>query len=173
MHIFDFTWKCLYFVEDRKNYTQGAFFGFVFVLFASVMLCQLKADNSNSQDCVFFFFFNLAMLDLSFSTQDLSCSMWGLVPQPGIEPRPPALGAQSLNHWTTKEVTGLYLKRIQWINRWGRSKIQLHGRMGLTLFSASRSYQNPVNVFRSIITLFCCTFISIFNIFLLQWFYHD
>ena len=31
-----------------------------------------------------------------------ACGM--LVPQPGIEPMPPALGAQSLNHWTTREV---------------------------------------------------------------------
>ena len=30
---------------------------------------------------------------------------WDLVvPQPGIEPGPPALGAQRLNHWTTREV---------------------------------------------------------------------
>ena len=27
-----------------------------------------------------------------------------LVPQPGIEPMPLALGAQSLNHWTAREV---------------------------------------------------------------------
>ena len=27
-----------------------------------------------------------------------------LVPQPGIEPVPPALEAQSLNHWTAREV---------------------------------------------------------------------
>ena len=34
----------------------------------------------------------------------LSCGMWILVPQPGIEPGPPALGVWSLNHWTTREV---------------------------------------------------------------------
>ena len=28
----------------------------------------------------------------------LSCGMWDLVPWPGIEPRPLALGAQSLSH---------------------------------------------------------------------------
>ena len=28
--------------------------------------------------------------------------MWDLVPQPGIEPRPPALEAQNLSHWTTR-----------------------------------------------------------------------
>ena len=31
-----------------------------------------------------------------------SCGMWGLVP--GIQPRPPALGAWSLSHWTPREV---------------------------------------------------------------------
>ena len=30
--------------------------------------------------------------------------MWDLVLRPGIEPRPPALGAWSLNHWATSEV---------------------------------------------------------------------
>ena len=30
-----------------------------------------------------------------------------LVPQPGIQPGPPALGAQSLTHWTTREVPSL------------------------------------------------------------------
>ena len=34
----------------------------------------------------------------------LSCSMWDLVSWPGIKPGPPALGAQSLNHWASKEV---------------------------------------------------------------------
>ena len=34
----------------------------------------------------------------------LACSMWDLVPWPQIKPRPPALGVQSLNCWTTREV---------------------------------------------------------------------
>ena len=29
---------------------------------------------------------------------------WSLVPWPGMEPRTPALGAQSLSHWATWEV---------------------------------------------------------------------
>ena len=29
---------------------------------------------------------------------------WDLVPQPGIKLMPPALGSQSLSHWTTREV---------------------------------------------------------------------
>ena len=34
----------------------------------------------------------------------LSCGTWDLVPRPRIEPRPPALGEQSLRHWTTRKV---------------------------------------------------------------------
>ena len=30
--------------------------------------------------------------------------MWDLVPWPGINPRPPVLGAQNLSHWTTSEL---------------------------------------------------------------------
>ena len=33
--------------------------------------------------------------------QTLSCSMWDLVPWPGIEPWPPAVGLRSLSHWGT------------------------------------------------------------------------
>ena len=38
-----------------------------------------------------------------------------LVPQPGIEPRPPALEVQGLNHWTSGEVPrkrGFFKKRM-------------------------------------------------------------
>ena len=34
----------------------------------------------------------------------VAACMRDLVPQPGIEPRPPVLGAWSLTHWTTREV---------------------------------------------------------------------
>ena len=33
----------------------------------------------------------------------LSCGTWDLVPWPRIELRPPALGAQNLSHWITRE----------------------------------------------------------------------
>ena len=36
----------------------------------------------------------------------LSHDMWELVPLPGIKPRRPALGTQSLSNWTTREVPG-------------------------------------------------------------------
>ena len=53
---------------------------------------------------LFFIFIYLAVLDLSCSILSLHCGMWDLVPWPGIEPRPPALGAPSLIHWTTREI---------------------------------------------------------------------
>ena len=34
----------------------------------------------------------------------LSCGLWDLVPWPGIEPVPPALGAWSPSHWIAREV---------------------------------------------------------------------
>ena len=40
----------------------------------------------------------------SCSPRTLSCSMGDLVPRPGIEPWPPALGMQSLSHRPTREV---------------------------------------------------------------------
>ena len=36
--------------------------------------------------------------------------MRDLAPWPGIEPRPPALGAQGLNRWTTREAPKTYFK---------------------------------------------------------------
>ena len=44
--------------------------------------------------------------------------MWDLVPQPGIEPGPLALGGQSLSHWTTREIPGqsslIYIFSTPW-----------------------------------------------------------
>ena len=37
------------------------------------------------------------------------CGMWDLVPWSGIKPGPPALGVQSLSHWTHREVLHLAL----------------------------------------------------------------
>ena len=40
----------------------------------------------------------------------IGCAACGiLAPQPGIEPTPAALEAQSLHHWTTREVPGISL----------------------------------------------------------------
>ena len=86
-----------------------------------------RLSRAYSLLCFFFFFqttakkpFYLAEMGVSWGTQDLrsllrhvgslvaaqelSCSMWELEIQPGIELKTPALGAQSLSHWTTKSL---------------------------------------------------------------------
>ena len=42
----------------------------------------------------------------------LSWGMWDLVPRPGTEPGPSALGAQSFSHWTTSDVPGFFFSGI-------------------------------------------------------------
>ena len=54
----------------------------------------------------------LFILFISLAVPGLSCSMWDQVPWPGIEPWPPALGAQSLSRWTTREVQDLRLQSL-------------------------------------------------------------
>ena len=51
-------------------------------------------------------FIYLSVPGLSYGMPDFSFSMWNLVPQPGIEPRPLALGVQSLSHWTSRKDPG-------------------------------------------------------------------
>ena len=48
----------------------------------------------------------------------VAACMWDLVPRPGIEPVPPALGAQSPNHWTAREVPVNILKKIYLLQAW-------------------------------------------------------
>ena len=40
----------------------------------------------------------------SYGMKTLSCSMWDLVPQPGIKPGSPVLRGWGLSHWTTRKV---------------------------------------------------------------------
>ena len=47
----------------------------------------------------------------------LSCGMWDLVLWPAFEPRPPALAARSLSHWTYQESPTLEV-----LEGWGRER---------------------------------------------------
>ena len=49
----------------------------------------------------------VALRIFSCGIRTLSCSMWDLVPWPGVEPGPSALGVRCLRHWTTGEVLRL------------------------------------------------------------------
>ena len=53
----------------------------------------------------FYYFLNIVKLLFIYLTAlGLSCGMQDLVPWPGIEPGPPALGVRNLSHWTTRGV---------------------------------------------------------------------
>ena len=54
------------------------------------------------------FFFKLFFQIIYLAVPGFNCGICDLVPPPGIEPRPPALGAQTLSHWTEREVSGPY-----------------------------------------------------------------
>ena len=54
-----------------------------------------KTPRTPMPGSFFSFLIYLAVPDVSCGTGDLHCSMWDPVPWPGIEPGPPALGAES------------------------------------------------------------------------------
>ena len=63
-------------------------------------------------------FFNIYLFYLAVQHEGsviFSCSMWDLVPWPRIKPMPHASGAQSLSHWTTREVPIGLLWRLDWV----------------------------------------------------------
>ena len=61
------------------------------------MTHQGPAFQEEAEAGFFFFLIYLAALGLSYS-------IWDLVPRPGIESRPPALGVLSLSRWAPREV---------------------------------------------------------------------
>ena len=60
--------------------------------------------SSQSRDRIQVFHIAVGFFTIWATREALSCSTWDIVPWPGIEPGPPALGVQSLSHWTTREV---------------------------------------------------------------------
>ena len=78
---------------------------FPFFRFPGILLFSLKQISCPCSSplilCIYLknIFIDLFNLDVA----GLSCSMWGRVPWPGVEPRPPALEAQTLRCWTTRE----------------------------------------------------------------------
>ena len=46
------------------------------------------------------------------------CGMWDLSSLTRDQTRPPALEAQSLNHWTAREVSNTYSEGKTWVNIW-------------------------------------------------------
>ena len=92
----------------------------VFQLYAHSNLCNSPLIKSLS---LFYFFY--------FLVTHVACGT--LVPQLGIESKPPALEAQSPNHWTTREVPllkmiekapeicSVHLEELHWVP-WGHGQ---------------------------------------------------
>ena len=59
---------------------------------------------------IFLFF---SFFCLTFWPYRTACGI--LVPQPEIEPAPPAVEARSLNHWTTREVPAIFLQSFTFL----------------------------------------------------------
>ena len=61
---------------------------------------NLWVPRTSYRACQIAFF--VCLFVFNFLAYHAACGI--LVPQPGIEPRPPAVEARSLNHWTTGEI---------------------------------------------------------------------
>ena len=73
---------------------------FLFEIFVLLPLSQTNWINVPLSTVLFFkynFIYFLAV----------PCGVWDLVPPPGMEPKPPAVEVQHLNHWTSREVPPL------------------------------------------------------------------
>ena len=85
----------------------------------------LRWDSRHFVLYISFFFFNVFYVFIwlqqvlaaacgifSWGLQTLRCGGWDLAAWPGMEPRRPALGKQSLSHWITRGVPALYVFRF-------------------------------------------------------------
>ena len=85
----------------------------------TVMAHLKKKKTSDGSKYIYIFHFLFIWLHqvlaaawgiFSWGMQTLSCDLWDLVPWPGIEPWTPALAAQCISYWTTREVLEGFLK---------------------------------------------------------------
>ena len=77
---------------------------------------DLLYSTGNYMQCLVFFEYIFIFIYLA--ALGLSGDMWDPVSWPGIEPRPPALGVQSLTHWSTREIlkVDIFYIDIEWVN---------------------------------------------------------
>ena len=72
----------------------------------------LKPDDTTAPDNYHFPSFFFFLIFIYLAVLGLSCGMWDPVPWSGVEPRPPALGARSLSHWTAREVPAVFFINV-------------------------------------------------------------
>ena len=85
-------------------YIVTIFWNFFSSILASKMLLSnlITTDYITISEILVFFFFSVP------------CSMWILVPGPGIEPQATAVKAQSCNHWSARELPRDLFSLLLW-----------------------------------------------------------
>ena len=73
---------------------------------------------------------------------DLRCSVWDLVPWPGIEPGPHAWGVWSLSPWTPREVLGASSRKQCVLHVWSVHEACVPS-LALCLGPLASSFQHP------------------------------
>ena len=68
-----------------------------------------KFRKINRWQVAFIYFLKFLFIFIYLAVPGHSCNTWDLVPWSGIESGLPALGAQSLHHWTTRDAPGQLL----------------------------------------------------------------
>ena len=102
-------------------------------------------------------FYNIYLFT-HLAAPDLSCSMRDLVPWPGTELRPPALGAWSLSHWTTRQVPLCLFFKGSWSLFSSSKPAAWHPLISLWPTFVTPSYKEPMKyVHKFVFYSFCVT----------------
>ena len=102
-------------------------------------------------------FYNIYLFT-HLAAPDLSCSMRDLVPWPGTELRPPALGAWSLSHWTTRQVPLCLFFKGSWSLFSSSKPAAWHPLISLWPTFVTPSYKDPMKyVHKFVFYSFCVT----------------
>ena len=80
----------------------GFFFFFPYVHWPFLLCGLLIAYHTLLKVSIFIYAWLHRVLEVA--CRIFRCGTWDLIPQPGIEPRPPASGAQRLRHWATRDM---------------------------------------------------------------------
>ena len=94
---------------NRTDKVSVCFLWFFKIYFIFIWLCWVLVASCG--------IFVAACGIFSCGMRALSCGMQDLVPWPGMEPGSPALGAWSLNHWTTMEIPRSLFSHAKWLKQ--------------------------------------------------------
>ena len=88
-----------------------------------------------------FYFFILKYLFIYLVVLGLHCSMWDLIPSPGIKPGPSSLGAWSVSHWVTRKSQRLVCPKVHLMSPYPHHRVRQDQVIGwiMQYYSAKKS----------------------------------